>query len=234
MHSGPVLSYTRFEMFESIPLILLIHIVSAAALFGAAGRWDLPMAWAYMLVSLVLNLLGNRLIHWRNPDLLQERRRPGQGEQDRLTRRAFPVLLVLHLIIAGLDVGRFHWTGGLPVAVQTAGLTGFAVGTWLYFWAAYVNRFFSLAVRIQQDRGQRVITGGPYRFVRHPGYFGQVLSFIFSGLALGSWWSLLPILPLVAILIRRTALEDRLLNNELAGYTEYAREVRYRLAPGVW
>jgi protein-S-isoprenylcysteine O-methyltransferase Ste14 len=221
-------------MFESIPLILMTIALGAGVLFGAAGRLDLPMVWIYLAVTLVLNLLGNRLIHWRNPGLLQERRRPGQGEQDRLTRRAFPILLVTHWIVAGLDIGRFHWSGDFPFPLQIAGLIGFAAGSWLFLWAAYVNRFFSLAVRIQEDRGQQVVTAGPYRFVRHPGYFGQIFSFLSSGLALGSWWSLLPMLLLVGIIIRRTALEDRLLLGGLEGYQEYARQVRSRLAPGVW
>lgn len=221
-------------MFESIPLILLTLLLGGGILFGAAGRLNLPMVWTYLLVTLVLNLLGNRLIHWRNPGLLQERRSPGQGDQDRLTRRAFPILLIAHWIIAGLDIGRFHWSGSLPIPIQIAGLLGFTAGSWLFLWAAYVNQFFSLAVRIQDDRAHHLVTSGPYRFVRHPGYLGQILFFICSGFALGSWWSLLPILLLTGILIRRTALEDRLLKQKLSRYIEYAGEVRYRMLPGLW
>jgi protein-S-isoprenylcysteine O-methyltransferase Ste14 len=113
-------------------------------------------------------------------------------------------------------------------------LIGFGCGYALVAWSTVVNRFYSPAVRIQEDRGQEVITSGPYRFVRHPGYIGWILFFLFSGLALGSWLSVLPTLVVVAVTIRRTVIEDRMLHGSLKGYTEYAQNVRYRLIPGVW
>ena len=97
-----------------------------------------------------------------------------------------------------------------------------------------VNPFFSTAVRIQSDRGQQVITSGPYAIVRHPGYAGLVLALVASGMALNSLLSIIPAVIMVAVVARRTAIEDRMLQNELAGYPDYSAKVRFRLIPGVW
>jgi protein-S-isoprenylcysteine O-methyltransferase Ste14 len=96
------------------------------------------------------------------------------------------------------------------------------------------NRFFSSVVRIQTDRGHTVATGGPYRFVRHPGYVGMMVSALGTTILLGSLWAFIPATLLIGLIIFRTALEDRTLQNELEGYKEYAARVRYRLLPGVW
>ena len=96
------------------------------------------------------------------------------------------------------------------------------------------NRFFSTVVRIQKDRGHTVQTGGPYRFVRHPGYASLLVSYISLPFALGSWWACIPVGVLVINLLVRTHLEDRTLHNELEGYDGYARRVRFRLVPGIW
>jgi protein-S-isoprenylcysteine O-methyltransferase Ste14 len=98
----------------------------------------------------------------------------------------------------------------------------------------FTNSFFSLAVRLQPDRKQKVVTSGPYAVVRHPGYTGGFLYLIFNGLALGSWWAILTAIPMLALTIRRTLLEDAMLRRGLEGYGEYATSVRYRLIPGIW
>ncbi len=97
-----------------------------------------------------------------------------------------------------------------------------------------VNPFFSSVVRIQKDRGQRVITNGPYQYVRHPGYIGGIGVMLFSPLALNSWLSSILSLPALPFLVWRTIMEDTMLREELEGYKEYAQKVRYRLFPGVW
>ena len=142
--------------------------------------------------------------------------------------------LVGHWVVAGLDVGRYHWSDTVPLGVQLLGLIGFAAAFALIRWAQHVNRFFSSAMRIQRDRGQHVITAGPYHYVRHPGYAAFILVALCSGLALGSWWSTVPPLLFTVLFIRRTAVEDRLLQEELEGYSAYAEKVRYRLVPGLW
>jgi protein-S-isoprenylcysteine O-methyltransferase Ste14 len=89
-------------------------------------------------------------------------------------------------------------------------------------------------VRIQTDRGHTVITSGPYRFVRHPGYLGLIIFTLATPLLLGSRWAFIPAVLMLVLIITRTALEDRTLQSELAGYPAYAERVRYRLLPGIW
>jgi protein-S-isoprenylcysteine O-methyltransferase Ste14 len=96
------------------------------------------------------------------------------------------------------------------------------------------NRFFSGTVRIQTDREHVVVSGGPYRLVRHPGYAGSLLATICVPVVLGSWWAWVPACVSVAALVVRTALEDRVLRRELDGYAAYAARTRHRLVPGVW
>ena len=144
------------------------------------------------------------------------------------------LFLFLHLAIAGLDVRRHHGTPPLTIELQVIGLILFATGFGIVLWAMLANPFFSSAVRIQADRGQHVITSGLYQFIRHPGYTGGLLFLLSSGLALGSWFAVLPMLAVIPFLIHRTLLEDRMLQRELPGYTDYVRKVPYRLIPGIW
>jgi protein-S-isoprenylcysteine O-methyltransferase Ste14 len=169
-----------------------------------------------------------------DPGLRAERHRPGPGGRSRRVRFFALPLLVAHLVVAGLDIGRFGWSGPMPVAVQAGALLGYAAGMGLSIWAMIANRFFSPVVRIQNERGHHVVSSGPYRFLRHPGYTGVILGSLCGGVALGSWWSLLPLAPLVAVFLHRTALEDRFLREGLDGYADYALRVRYRLVPGLW
>lgn len=207
---------------------------TAAVLFVPAGRWDLPMFWAFWLTLCSIGGATLILVNRKSPDLLQERFRPGPGARDPGTRPLMVLLILSQWSIAGLDVGRYHWSDSIPVAVQITGLLAVALGMAGWGWAMMSNRFFSSEVRIQTDRGHRVESGGPYRFVRHPGYASALLLFAASPLALGSLWAILPTLGALVIFIRRTALEDRMLRTELPGYAQYAERVRFRLLSGVW
>ena len=139
-----------------------------------------------------------------------------------------------HLVVAGMDVGRFHWSASVPVELHIAGLVGMTLGFGLSCWAMRVNRFFSPVVRIQTERGHHLVTGGPYRLIRHPGYLAALGTFPSGGLALGSWWSLAPLLGFVLLMLRRVLIEDKFLRENLGGYVGYAERVKYRLVPGVW
>ena len=147
-----------------------------------------------------------------------------------LSAGVFPVA---SWIVAGLDL-RFSWSSPKPLAVHLIGMGTVALGYALFMWAMVSNAYFSEVVRIQEDRGHQVATDGPYRFVRHPGYAGAILSFLGSPLLLGSWWAFIPTALGVGGYILRTALEDKTLQLELGGYREYTERVRYRLIPGVW
>jgi protein-S-isoprenylcysteine O-methyltransferase Ste14 len=203
----------------------------AATLFGSAGRWDLPLLWAYMALLATTSLVAQATM---DPDLLKERMRPGPGGCDRHLRFIAMPFFAAHLVIAGLDVGRFHFSDGVPLWARLAGLLGMALAMGFTIWAMRVNRFFSPVVRIQSERGHRLVTDGPYARIRHPGYLGAVSMIVFSGLALGSWVSLAPALAAGGLMLRRILLEDRFLHDNLEGYVDYARRVRYRLMPGVW
>ena len=143
-----------------MPVVYLVAM--AAVLFGAAGTFAVPMFWAYLFLFAILCVGASAAVYLLSPDLVKERVRPGEGEQDRVTVRALNVLIFAQLLLAGLDVGRLHWSATVPFTLQILGLIGFAMGMALTTWAMLVNRFFSSAVRLQPDRGQHVVTAGPY------------------------------------------------------------------------
>jgi len=227
-HAAQLPPFRRILVAE-LPITLI-----GVLLFGSAGRWDLSAGWAYLALWTVAAVTAMFLIHKKDPTLWEERFHPGSSGKDPHLQRVGRPCFVLHLIIAGLDVGRFHWSGSVPFGVQFAGLAGVAAALALVVWAMAVNPFFSSVVRIQRDRGQHLITMGPYRYVRHPGYAAVLVYALNGPLALGSYWSALLLIPVVPMILRRTRLEDKLICEELEGYAEYAQRVRYRLVPGVW
>lgn len=211
--------------------VLAFETVLWAIVFGAAGTLRLPWAWALAAVHTALVIVATTAM---DPTLGRERLRPGPGAQDVSVKRVLSVLLLAHLVIAGLDVGRFHWSPPIPPALRAAALVVFTVAMSFSLWAMVVNRFFSSVVRLQTDRGHHVITDGPYRFVRHPGYTGLFVSAVMGAIVIGSWWSVLPLALMGVVLARRVVMEDAFLHRELAGYPEYAAGVRYKLLPGLW
>lgn len=202
-----------------------------AILFGSAGRFDLPFVWATAAVYVTFMTINMLMMA---PDLLRERLRPGPGGKDRSERLFLVPVMVGQWIIAGMDIGRFHWSDTVPKGLQIASLVAFTLGLCLAGWAMNVNRFFSSVVRIQQDRGHHLITSGPYRYVRHPGYLGGMTAAVFGTLSLGSWWALAPTAVFFLFFIRRIRIEDKFLHEQLSGYPNYAQTVRYRVVPGVW
>jgi protein-S-isoprenylcysteine O-methyltransferase Ste14 len=222
-------------LLRNLVTFMSLAVIAAGLISGLAGRWDLWNVWAYagMLAVLVLSMtLGN---YRSRPDLLKERLKPPTGGRVRVpSSRAGPVVLILQWIVAGLDQ-RFHWSDIVPPAGMVAGLVIVALSMGLFTWAALVNPFFSSVTRIQDERGQRVISAGPYAIVRHPAYAGLILYAAGGGLALNSLLSIIPILVLLLpTTVYQTMVEDRMLQGELAGYAEYAAKVRYRLIPGLW
>lgn len=204
-------------------------------------KTNAPMArlplWVYVLVNTAEVLLWLAALSSKGTGLLRERLRPGPGAREDLSTSAalLTPLAASHYIVAGLDRRHPRWSGGVPpLWAQIAGLAISSIAAALGLWASAENPFFSKAVRVQADRGQYVVTTGPYRYVRHPGYAASIGFFLGSGFALGSWLSLIPALAWVVAIVRRTALEDAVLHQGLPGYVEYARRVRYRLVPGLW
>ena len=210
-------------------------LIAPVVIFGLAGRWDLWNVWAYAGILLVLWSLQTLVLYRESPDLLKERVKPPPGGRVRWTSaRASLVGFILQWITAGLDQ-RFHWSDVVPPAGMVAGLVVFAIGWGLMTWSVLVNPFFSPVTRIQAEHEQRVISAGPYRIVRHPGYAGTLLFVVAGGVALNSLVSIIPIVVIVLpITVYQTMVEDQMLRDELAGYADYAAKVRYRLIPGVW
>jgi protein-S-isoprenylcysteine O-methyltransferase Ste14 len=173
---------------------------------------------------------------WRvNPEVWVARTRSHEGTKrwDKILLGFFFTAVYAIVPVAALDDGRFHWLP-LPWWVCGLGYVLFLAGMGLVTWAEAVNKFFEVTVRIQTDRGQKVIDTGPYALVRHPGYVAGILFCVGTALSLGSVWALVPAGLASALLVLRTRWEDQTLQAELPGYKEYARRVRYRLIPGVW
>jgi protein-S-isoprenylcysteine O-methyltransferase Ste14 len=210
-------------------------VLLAALVFVPAGRVDAPMAWVLLGVYGAFLLAFGIIFSGQDPGLVKERSKPGPGVKswDQVWIRVYGVFFFAFFVVGGLDI-RFNGPYTVPLGLQIAGLLLFVAGLALAWWAMSVNTFFSRMVRVQEDRGHHVITSGPYRFVRHPGYLMAVVLWPGAALALGSWWALAPAFTIVALYVYRTAREDRVLREELAGYAEYAKKVRYRLAPGIW
>ncbi len=208
-------------------------VVMGVALFASAGTLEWPLGWVWIGAGAVSTVVVSLLM---DPSLLQERAQAAQGAQPwdivlALMMGRFGWLAML--IVAGLDK-RFGWYSSVPLPLLVVGFILLALGYVVSDWAAVANRFFSGVVRIQKDRGHTVVTDGPYRLMRHPGYTGASLVYLATPLVLGSWWAFVPAGLAVAVTIVRTALEDGVLRAELPGYAEYAEDVRWRLLPGVW
>jgi protein-S-isoprenylcysteine O-methyltransferase Ste14 len=211
-------------------------LLTAVLLFGGAGRLNWTMGWMFATVWILPKLGFIILLRWRNPDLLIERatRHPNTQPYDRRILLVYFVLAFGTFLVAGLDGGRFHWSDELPIALIVAAYAIYLLGNGLAGWAMNSNPFLSSESRIQPERGQYVVSSGPYRFIRHPTYLAALLLWPVTGLMLGSWWAIIPGLMTALMMVVRTFLEDRMLNAELPGYTEYASEVPYRLIPGLW
>lgn len=214
--------------------LALLSTVFPLSIFPFAGRWDWIMAWAVIAAMIIATWVSRLLAH---PDLINERASSLSADNtkpwDKRLAPAMAITPLLVLMVAGLDE-RFHWSQPLPIGLQLTGLilviAGYALGTW----AMLANRFFSAVVRIQTERGHHVVDSGPYAFVRHPGYTGNLIACLGFPLALSSLWAFVAVAVVAIVTVARTQLEDRTLQDELPGYVEFTRRTRFRLLPGLW
>ena len=211
-----------------IPLILLIC-------GGDLGWWQ---AWIYSLLIVAAGPGGRIWAERRHPGLMSERQNMEKAQSAKAWDKVLAPLMALSVsfplvIVAGLD-HRFGWSPVFPLWLIVFGFLLISLGYTFAAWALAENRFFSSVVRIQVDRGHVVCDSGSYRFVRHPGYAGNMLALPGIVLALSSIWTLIPVAVALIITVIRTMLEDQTLQEELPGYRDYAQRVRYRLIPGIY
>ncbi len=204
-------------------------------LFVPAGTLAWQKGWVFLSVFVACSVFATLYLRQVNPDILAARinRHEGGKRWDKVLLSVFIPVFVSTLLVAALDDGRYHWLT-VPWWVCGAGYVLLLAGIAGMTWAESVNKFFEPTVRIQTDRGHKVVSTGPYSIVRHPGYVAASLLAVGIPLSLGSLWALIPAILSCLLLIVRTVWEDRMLQNELPGYKEYAQRVRYRLLPGVW
>jgi protein-S-isoprenylcysteine O-methyltransferase Ste14 len=215
--------------------ILFMFIVMGLVLFLGSGHLDWMAAWVFLGISLI-SVAINAIFMLRNsPETVAERGRPKEVKDwDKLVGGFWLIgQYLLVPLVAALDF-RFGWTKEYAIGWQVLGAVVYALALGLTGWAMISNAYFSTAVRIQSDRGQQVCSTGPYQYVRHPGYVGFFFQALSVPILLGSLWALLFAIPAGVLMIIRTSLEDRMLQEDLTGYKEYAQKVRHRLIPGVW
>ena len=210
--------------------------IMSAAFFGSAGTLAWPEAWLYMILQYSFSTMLAIWLKKHNPDLLRDRMaflKPTAKGWDKVILLISTIVFIPYLILPGLDAVRFRWSS-VPPIIKVVGFIGIILSLILVFWVMRVNTFLSRIVEIQKERGHRVITTGPYQYVRHPMYFGIIFLFFSIPVALGSLWSLIPSATLTLLILIRTVLEDKTLREELEGYNSYAEKVRYKIVPGIW
>ena len=217
--------------------LLAEFAVFAALLFVSAETLLWPAGWVFLAIFFDGSVAIVLLLARDNPELLAERVsspvQRGQPLWDKVFLAVMSLLFITWLILMPLGVMRFGWSER-PSWLQLLGALGLVLSFYVVFLTFRENAYLAPVVKVQEERGQSVVTTGPYQYVRHPMYSSMFLFFPASALLLGSWWGLVFSLVLLNLLVWRAALEDRMLMNELAGYREYTQSVRYRLIPRVW
>jgi protein-S-isoprenylcysteine O-methyltransferase Ste14 len=211
--------------------------VFAALLFVSAGTLLWPAGWVFLAIFFGFALAIVLWLAREDPELLAERMsspvQRGQPLWDKVFVVGVIVFFVAWLIVMPLDAVRFGWSE-VPDWLQILGALALVLSLYIMFLTFQENAYLALVVKLQEERGQRVVSTGPYRYVRHPMYASMFVFFPAAALLLGSWWGLLPCAVVLGLLVWRIPLEERMLENGLAGYDEYERKVRSRLIPHVW
>jgi protein-S-isoprenylcysteine O-methyltransferase Ste14 len=219
-----------------VQLLVFIIVVPFLPLL-ISWQWGWWQAWVYAIVCILGFAVSRALAARRDPGVIAERARFLQHEDAAPWDKVLAPLVGLGggliPLVAGLDA-RFDWSPGLGLPVEILSLLAILAGYALGAWALIENPFFSGMVRIQHERDHRVVSSGPYAWVRHPGYAGALLTYLATPLFLDSLWAFVPVAFLSIVLVVRTHLEDQTLRQQLPGYPDFAGRVRYRLVPGIW
>jgi protein-S-isoprenylcysteine O-methyltransferase Ste14 len=200
-------------------------------LFVPAGTLQYWQAWVYLAVLFLPLTLYGFVLLLKDPEMLERRMRMRESRAaQRKAIAGISILLLVIFILPGFDK-RFGWSAVPPALVYGADLL-ILLGYLLFALTVRENRFTSRSVEVQQ--GQQVISSGPYALVRHPMYLATTMMFLFSPLALGSYWGMIASVLFPVLLVPRILDEEKMLRESLSGYEAYTRKVRYRLIPFVW
>ena len=208
-----------------------------AIIVVAAGTIDYAGGWLYLGEMVAISVVSGLHMVRVDPGLLKERLKlPVQKDQplaDKLV--LIPVLLLMFggMGFMAADAARWHWSI-MPPSVQWSGCGLLLAAILFMYWTMRTNSFAAPVVKIQKERGQVVITTGPYAIVRHPLYFGALFYIAGTSLVLGSWWGLATVPVLALLLGIRIGIEEKALGMGLEGYDDYASRVRWRLIPLIW
>ncbi len=211
----------------------LVLLVLMAFLFIPAGTLNWPQGWLLIIIYFSWIILVVNWLKKNNPSLLEKRlstKAPTKG-WDRIFVYGTGFLFAIFFIMFGLDAVRYEWSR-IPLFLEIVGFAGIVVSLMVIFLTMKENPFLARTVEIQ--KGHKVITTGPYKYVRHPMYSAFISMILFLSLALGSLYSLIPGVLIDIFIIGRTYLEDKTLFEELEGYKEYVHKTPYRLIPGIW
>ncbi|MGR5130724.1 methyltransferase family protein [Vibrio alfacsensis] len=218
--------------------LIVAYLIIPLILFICAGDFGWWQAWLFSTLFLTAGVGGRIWAEQRHPGLTAERQSIDNIQNAKVWDKVLAPLMAVSItfpiiIVAGLD-HRYSWSSESTLWLIATGFTLISLGYAFAAWALAENRFFASVVRIQTDRGHTVCDSGPYRFVRHPGYAGNLLALFGIVLALGSTWALIPVMVASIITVIRTELEDQTLQNELTGYRDYVQRVHYQLIPWVY
>ncbi len=225
----------KFVLGIALNLILLVFYLLVPII--ASGDWKWLNGWIYFFTNLSFFVFSRIIAIRADPGIIRERITASSKEDTKSwDKKVMPAMIIFPVIvslIAGLSL-RFSWQPAVSSELAFIGLIIYILANSFATWAMAVNTFFSSQVRIQTDRGHRVVSDGPYKFIRHPAYLSGLVSLFSGALLLGSYWALIPAVIGSPFFFVRTSLEDQTLQAELPGYHEYAQKVRFRLIPGVW
>jgi protein-S-isoprenylcysteine O-methyltransferase Ste14 len=220
---------------KSLTWIILTFLLLGGFLFGCAGRLDWERGWIFMITIFACVGINFAILLKTNPEVIEERSHLNRGAKkwDIVITSVATIFILATLAVAGFDE-RYGWCGSVGSGWLCLGVMLFVVGDLFFLWAMSVNKYFSKLVRIQAERGHKVVTSGPYRIVRHPGYLGWSVMWVGTPFILDSPWAFIPAVLSIILIVVRTALEDSTLQKELPGYLEYVSRVGYKLIPWVW
>ncbi len=220
------------DIIRRLVQVFSVLLLQGAILFVAAGTLSWKWAWIALLLSLFLLVIDLIVLP---AELIEERGRKKENVKkwDRMLTSVIIFPTILMFVFSGLDQ-RFNWTGDVHIIINITGLVLIFSGSMIFTWSMVSNKFFSTLVRLQTDRQHTVVTEGPYKYVRHPGYLGYIIFTSATPIALGTFWGLVFSVIIGILLIVRTVLEDATLKKELPGYAEYTENVKYKLIPFLW